>query len=90
MLIREEAEAQHPVYYTSEAFLDVKTRYQPVEKYALALMALVRKLRPYFQAYPIEVLTNLSLRQTLHKLEASKRLVKRSVELNEYDISYRL
>lgn len=90
MLIREEAEAQHPVYYTSKAFFDVKTRYQPIEKHALALMALAQKLRPYFQAYPIEVLTNLSLRQTLHKLEASKRLVKRSVELSEYDISYRL
>ena len=62
MLIREEAEAQHPVYYTSKAFLDVKTWYQLVEKYALALMALARKLRPYFQAYPIEVMTNLSLR----------------------------
>ncbi|XP_077240348.1 uncharacterized protein LOC143881245 [Tasmannia lanceolata] len=47
-----------------------------------------RKLRPYFQAHTIKVLTNQPLRQVLHKPDTSGRLVKWAVELSEFDIRY--
>ena len=47
------------------------------------------KLRPYFQAHPIVVMTDQPLRQVLQKSDASGRLVKWSVELSEFDLSYR-
>ena len=46
---REEAVVQCPVYYTSKALLDAKTRYSEMEKWVLALVMVARKLRPYFQ-----------------------------------------
>lgn len=86
--MREEAGIQHSVYYTSKALLDAETRYPKMEKWALALVVAARKLRPYFPAYPIIIMTDQLLRQVLHKPEASGHLVKWSVELCEFEISY--
>ncbi|XP_077230114.1 uncharacterized protein LOC143863309 [Tasmannia lanceolata] len=47
-----------------------------------------RKLRPYFQAHTIKVLTDQPLRQVLHRPNISGRLVKWAVELSEFDIQY--
>ncbi|XP_077251844.1 uncharacterized protein LOC143891079 [Tasmannia lanceolata] len=62
--------------------------YQRVKKLAYALIMVARKLRPYFQALTIKVLTDQSLRQVLHRPDTSGRLVKWAVELNEFDIQY--
>lgn len=47
-----------------------------------------RKLRPYFQAHPIKVLTDQPLKQVLFHPETSGRLLKWNIELNQYDITY--
>ncbi|GAV77975.1 RVT_3 domain-containing protein [Cephalotus follicularis] len=47
-----------------------------------------RKLRQYFQAHTIKVLTDKPLRQVLAKPNMSGRLVKWSVELGEYDVKF--
>lgn len=49
IIVREEAGVQYPVYYTSKALLDAKTRYSEMEKWVLALVMVAKKLRPYFQ-----------------------------------------
>ena len=48
-----------------------------------------KKLCPYFQAYPIIVLTNLPLRNTIHKPDLSRRLARWTVELSEFGIQYK-
>ncbi|KAF7149736.1 hypothetical protein RHSIM_Rhsim02G0148400 [Rhododendron simsii] len=48
-----------------------------------------RRLRPYFQAHPIKVLTDQSLRRILHSPETSGRLIQWSIELGEFDIEYK-
>ena len=58
VLVRDEEGVQYPIYYTSKALLDAETRYPPLEKLALALVVAVRKLRPYFQAFPVSVIIN--------------------------------
>ncbi|KAL2541995.1 Ribonuclease H [Abeliophyllum distichum] len=85
----EEGPVQLPVYYVSKAFQDAETMYPNMEKFALSLIIASRKLRPYFQSHSIEVLTNLPLRQILQKLDISARLMKWSVELSQFDISYK-
>lgn len=60
-----------------------------MEKWALALVVAARKLRPYFQAFPVVVVTDQPLRQMLHKSEASGQLVKQTIKLSEFDISYK-
>ena len=60
-----------------------------MEKLILALVTISRKLRPYFQAHTIEVSTEYSMKQVLHKLETSRRLMKWAIELSEFDIIYK-
>lgn len=57
---------------------------------AFALITSTRRLRPYFQAHDIQVLTDHPLRQVLHKPDASRRLVKWAIESGEFNIKYLL
>ena len=87
-LVREEEKVQWSVYYVSKRLLDVENRYPELEKLALALMVTSKKLRPYFHAHPIEVLTNYPLRQVLQKLEASSRILKWVIELRQFEVNF--
>ncbi|KAI5353741.1 hypothetical protein L3X38_006635 [Prunus dulcis] len=89
VLIRLKDNAEHPVHYVSKALQDAEVRYPDVEKLAFALVVSARRLRPYFQAHTIHVLTNQPLRQVLQKPETSGRLVKWAIELGEFDIHYK-
>ncbi|KAL5576836.1 hypothetical protein UlMin_018535 [Ulmus minor] len=88
-LVGEEDGVQWPIYYTSKSLLDAETRYPEIEKLALALMVAARKLRPYFQAHTIVILTKFPLKQVFQKPEASGRLAKWSIELGEFDIQFK-
>ena len=61
-LFREEEKVQKPVYYVSRALCGAEERYPPMEKLAFALVTAARKLKPYFQAHTINVLTDKPLR----------------------------
>ncbi|XP_011071449.1 uncharacterized protein LOC105156892 [Sesamum indicum] len=87
-LIREEEGVQNLVYYVSEMLQGAEKRYAEIEKLALELVVTACKLRPYFQAHRIIVLTNHPLRNVLARPDASGRQVKWAVELGEYDIEY--
>ena len=56
-LIREEGRVQKPVYYTSRALRGMEGQYPLMEKLAFALIIAFRKLRHYFQAHVINVMT---------------------------------
>jgi hypothetical protein len=88
-LIREEERRQFPVYYTSRALRGAEERYPPMEKLAFALVTATRKLRPYFQAHTIVLLTNHPLRKAMNKSDVAGRLIQWSIELSEFDIDYR-
>nr|XP_027108775.1 uncharacterized protein LOC113728583 [Coffea arabica] len=88
VLVREDKGAQMPIYYVSRALEGPETRYTPAEKLVLVLVHAARKLRPYFQAHSITVLTDQPLRQILTKPEISGRMTKWAVELAEHDIGY--
>lgn len=83
-----ERSKQELVYFTSRTLHDTETRYPPLEKLALALVFASRRLRPYFQAHTIHVLSDANLRQILLKPEASGRLAKWAIELNVFYIEY--
>ncbi|XP_022150100.1 uncharacterized protein LOC111018362 [Momordica charantia] len=87
-LIKQEGARQSPVYYTSKAMTEPETRYPQTEKLAFALVTSARRLRPYFQAHTVIVLTNLPLKNIFLKLEISGRLMKWALELSEYDIQF--
>ena len=67
---------------------DAETRYSKVEQIALALRSATQKLRPYFQAHPIIILTDQPLHSILHKLDLSERMLQWAIELSKYGIEY--
>ena len=73
----------------SNRLLDAETGNPELEKLAFALVMVSRKLRPFFHLYTIEVLTNYPLHQVLQKPEDFGRLLKRAIELDQFDINYR-
>ena len=87
-LIREEGKVQKPVYYTSKALRGAEGRYPPIEKLAFTLITASRKLRHYFQAHVINVMTDHPLKKAMNKLEAAGRLIQWAVELSEFNIRY--
>ncbi|XP_031127679.1 uncharacterized protein LOC116029776 [Ipomoea triloba] len=88
VLVREER-TQHPVYYVSKLLRGAETRYTPLEKMAYALVTTARKLVPYFQAHPKEVLTDQPLAGILRNPMSSGRMMKWAIELTQYGIEYR-
>ncbi|XP_030934103.1 uncharacterized protein LOC115959721 [Quercus lobata] len=87
-LIREEDKVQRSVYYTSKALKGAERRYPQMEKLAFALITASRKLRHYFQAHVINVMTDHSLKKAMNRLEAAGRLIQWAVELSKFDIRY--
>ena len=84
-----EDRSQRPLFFVSKSLAEVETRYNHLEQAALALRMVAKKLRPYFQAHPIVVLTDLPLRSTIHKLDLSGRMTRWAIELRENSISYK-
>ncbi|GJZ02190.1 reverse transcriptase domain-containing protein [Tanacetum coccineum] len=60
-----------------------------MEKLVLALVHASKRLKRYFQAHPIIVITDQSIQQVLSRPEVAGRLQKWSIELGEYAIHYR-
>ena len=69
-LIREEGKIQKPIYYTSQALRGMEGQYPMMKKLAFALVTTSRKLRHYFQAHVINVLTDHPFKKAMNKLEA--------------------
>ncbi|KAK8921036.1 hypothetical protein KSP39_PZI020693 [Platanthera zijinensis] len=88
VLVREEGKRQFPIYYVSRVLKKAELKYPILEKLAFALIVSARKLRPYFQAHAIQVVTDHPLRRILEGVEHSGRLAKWSIELSEFDLSY--
>ena len=59
-----------------------------MEKLALALMTAAQKLKPYFQAHVIVVLTDQPLRKAMSNPEAAGRMALWAIELSEFDVRY--
>ena len=70
-LIREEDKVQKTMYYTSQALRGVEKRYSPMEKLTFALVTVVHKLKPYFQAHTVIVLTDKLLWQAISNTEVA-------------------
>nr|GFA25627.1 reverse transcriptase domain-containing protein [Tanacetum cinerariifolium] len=60
-----------------------------MEKLVLALVCAAKRLRRYFQAHPIVVITDQPIKQVISRLDVAGRLQKWSVMLGEHNITYR-
>ncbi|GKE74046.1 reverse transcriptase domain-containing protein, partial [Tanacetum coccineum] len=58
---------QLPIWYISRTLHEAKRNYAPLEKLALCLLYLSRRLRRYFEAHLIQVITDQPIKQILNK-----------------------
>jgi len=86
VLVREQ---EKPVYFVSKALTPTETRYPPVEKIVYSLVTAARRLRHYFHAHTVHVLSSYPLHSLLHRPTATGRLIRWVVELSEFDIEYK-
>jgi hypothetical protein len=55
------------VYFVSKILKGAETRYQKIEKLALAVVSTARQLRHYFQGYHVIIKTDYPIKQVLRK-----------------------
>ncbi|GJZ86757.1 reverse transcriptase domain-containing protein [Tanacetum coccineum] len=60
-----------------------------MEKLVLGLVCAAKRLRRYFQAHPIVVITNQPIKQVISRPDVAGRLQKWSIMLGEHNITYR-
>lgn len=80
-----------PMYYISRVIRGVEERYPPpppLEKLEFTLIMAACKLRLYFQAHTIVVLTVKSLKKEMNNSKTTIQLVLWAIELSEFDIQY--
>nr|GFA02927.1 reverse transcriptase domain-containing protein [Tanacetum cinerariifolium] len=89
VLMTERGMVQMPVYFISRALQVPELNYSPMEKLVLSLVFAAKRLRRYFQAHPIAVITNQPIKQVMSRPDVAGRLQKWSIMLGEHNITYR-
>jgi hypothetical protein len=79
---------QKPVYYVSEVLHEAKARYLETHKLIYAILVASRKLRHYFQAHRVVVVTSFTLRAILHNSNATGNIAKWATELTEFQLDF--
>jgi hypothetical protein len=79
---------QRPVYYISEVLSDTKTRYPQVQKLLYAVVLARRKLRRYFEAHPVTVVSSFPLGEIIRNPDAAGGVAMWLVELMGERLAY--
>jgi hypothetical protein len=67
---------QKPVYYVSEVLHKAKARYLETHKLLYVVLVASKKLRHYFQAHRVVVVTSYPLKAILHNSNATGNIAK--------------
>jgi hypothetical protein len=76
---------QRPMYYVSDVLHEAKTRYLEVNKLLYVVLITSKKLRHYFQAHKISVVSSYPPRAVLHNPNVTGNIAKWAAELAEFE-----
>nr|GEZ67499.1 reverse transcriptase domain-containing protein [Tanacetum cinerariifolium] len=76
-------------YFISHALQGPEMNYTPMEKLVLSLVFTAKRLKRYFQAHPIAIITDQPIKKIMSRPDVAGRLQKWSVMLEEHNITYR-
>jgi ribonuclease HI len=79
---------QRPMYYISEVLSETKARYPQVQKLLYAVVLARRKLRHYFEAHPVTVVSSFPLGEIIRNPDLAGRIAKWSLELMGKSLAY--
>jgi len=79
---------QKSVYYVSEVLHEAKARYLEMHNLIYAILIASRKLRHYFLAHKVVVVTSYPLRAILHNSIATGNIAKWAAELAEFQLDF--
>jgi hypothetical protein len=81
---------QRPVYYINEVLSKTKARYPQIQKLLYVVVLARHKLRHYFEAHPVTVVSSFPLGEIIQNPDAPGRITKWFVELMEETRTYEL
>jgi ribonuclease HI/transposase InsO family protein len=79
---------QRPVYYVSEVLYETKAHYSQIQKLLYAVVLARPKLRHYFEAHPVTVVSSFPLGEIIRNPDATGRIAKWSMELMGETLAY--
>ncbi|GKC03693.1 reverse transcriptase domain-containing protein [Tanacetum coccineum] len=88
VLLTDRKGRQCPVQYVSRTLNEAERNYAVMKKLELFLIHMTRRLRRYFKAHPVKVITDQPIKNVLNNTETSGKLAKYVVELGPYNITF--
>ncbi|XP_015163276.1 uncharacterized protein [Solanum tuberosum] len=84
-----EAKKEQALYYLSRTLIGAELNYTSIEKLCLALLYAIRKLRHYFEAYTIKLISRADpVKFVMTRPVLSRRLARWFILFNQYEIIY--